>query len=61
MRVNKEILLSAGSIGSPHLLQVSGIGEHKKLQRYGIKLVHELKTIINNTFIDYYKCTKVIP
>ncbi len=48
IRVNKEILLSAGSIGSPHLLQVSGIGEHKKLQRYGIKLVHELKGVGKN-------------
>ena len=32
IKVNKEILLSAGSIGSPHILQVSGLGEGKKLK-----------------------------
>ena len=28
---NKEVILSAGSIGSPHILQVSGIGDKEKL------------------------------
>ena len=45
---NKEILLSAGSIGSPHILQVSGIGNGDKLRNLGIKVVHELKGVGKN-------------
>ncbi len=45
---NKEILLSAGSIGSPHILQVSGIGDSQKIQQYGIKIVNELKGVGKN-------------
>ena len=48
IKANKEVLLSAGSIGSPHLLQISGIGEHKNLQKCGIKLIHELKGVGKN-------------
>ena len=48
IKANKEILLSAGSIGSPHILQVSGIGEAKKLRDLGIKVVHELKGVGKN-------------
>ena len=32
---NKEIILSAGAIGSPQLLQVSGIGNSEKLKKLG--------------------------
>ncbi|EXJ11687.1 MULTISPECIES: GMC family oxidoreductase [Nitrincola] len=32
----KEVILSAGAIGSPQLLQLSGIGPKALLQRYGI-------------------------
>ena len=45
---NKEILLSAGSIGSPHILQVSGVGDGQKLKEHGIKIVHELKGVGKN-------------
>ena len=31
-KANREIILSAGSIGSPHILQVSGVGDRQKLQ-----------------------------
>ena len=48
VKANKEILLSAGSIGSPHILQVSGIGDEKKLRNLGIKIVHELKGVGKN-------------
>ena len=44
----KEVILSAGSIGSPHILQVSGIGDSNKLKRNGIKIVHELKGVGKN-------------
>ena len=37
-----EVLLSAGSIASPVLLQLSGIGNPNHLESTGIKTVHEL-------------------
>ena len=46
--VNKELILSAGSIGSPHILQVSGIGDSNKLKDLGINIVHELKGVGQN-------------
>ena len=38
--VKKEILLSAGSIGSVQILERSGIGQGDRLQKLGIKTVH---------------------
>ena len=45
---NKEVILSAGSIGSPHILQVSGIGEGNKLKNLGIEVIHESKGVGKN-------------
>jgi len=45
---NKEIILSSGAIGSPQLLQVSGIGNSEKLKKLGIEMVHELKGVGEN-------------
>ena len=36
VRVGKEVIVSAGSIGSPHLLMLSGIGPRKHLQQHGV-------------------------
>ena len=47
-KTNKEIILSAGSIGSPHILQVSGIGNNDKLKKNGIKVVNELNGVGKN-------------
>jgi len=38
----REVVLSAGSIGSPQILQLSGIGPAALLQQHGVPLVHEL-------------------
>ena len=61
----KEIILSAGSIGSPHILQVSGIGETKKLRDYGIETVKELKGVGKNLqdhlmFRPVYKVKNIV-
>ena len=48
IKVNKEVILSAGSIGSPHILQVSGIGSSEKLKKNGITVVSELKGVGKN-------------
>ncbi len=38
-RANAEIILSAGAIGSPHILSLSGIGRHQWLTALGITTV----------------------
>ncbi len=48
IKANKEIILSAGSIGSPQLLQVSGIGNSQKLKKHGIKIIKELNGVGEN-------------
>ncbi|GAA0905230.1 choline dehydrogenase [Pseudonocardia zijingensis] len=37
-----EVVLSAGAIGSPQILQLSGIGEAAHLQALGVPVVHDL-------------------
>jgi choline dehydrogenase len=44
----RETILAAGSIGSPQLLQVSGIGPGALLQRHGIAVVHDLPGVGEN-------------
>ena len=48
VNANKEVILSAGSIGSPHILQVSGIGDSHKLKNLGIEVIHELNGVGKN-------------
>ena len=45
---NKEILLSAGSIGSTQILQTSGIGNSTKLSNLGINIIKDLKGVGQN-------------
>lgn len=42
IRASKEIVLSAGTVGSAHLLMLSGIGPAKDLQRYNIPVIADL-------------------
>ena len=48
VKARREIILSAGSIGSPHILQVSGVGDSSKLKKNGIQTIHELKGVGKN-------------
>jgi choline dehydrogenase len=41
VKADKEVILSSGAIGSPHILQVSGIGNKEKLKKLGIDIIHE--------------------
>ena len=43
-----ETILAAGSIGSPQILQVSGIGPGALLAEHGVKIVHELPGVGEN-------------
>src|SRR5690606_7795343 len=44
----REVILAAGAIGSPQLLQLSGIGPGALLQQHGISVVHELPGVGEN-------------
>ena len=35
---NKEVILAAGAIGSPHILMLSGVGPRKHLQELGVRI-----------------------
>ena len=48
LRCTREVILSAGSIGSPALLQVSGIGPANTLKAAGIDVVHDLPGVGEN-------------
>ena len=41
-RATREVVLSAGVVGSPHLLMLSGIGDAEHLHDHGISTVHHL-------------------
>lgn len=41
VRACREILLTAGAVGSPQLLQLSGVGSGKTLRGLGIDVVHD--------------------
>ncbi len=43
-----EIVLSAGAIGSPHILLLSGVGPAQDLERHGIPVVHPLPGVGEN-------------
>ena len=52
-RAGKEVVVSAGSINSPQLLELSGIGQPALLQTLGIEVRHELKGVGEN-LRDHY-------
>ncbi|KAJ6543684.1 hypothetical protein B0H10DRAFT_2203183 [Mycena sp. CBHHK59/15] len=45
---SKKIILSAGVIGTPHLLEISGIGDAKRLQDIGIETLVDLPGVGEN-------------
>ena len=72
---NKEVILSGGSINSPQLLMVSGVGPAEHLKEKGIEVLHSLEGVGKNlqdhleTYIQQecktpdtlYTYTKLIP
>jgi choline dehydrogenase len=49
---SREVILCAGAIGTPHLLQLSGIGPRQVLEDVGIEVRHELPGVGAN-LIDH--------
>lgn len=54
---NNEIILSAGAIGSPHILMLSGIGPQDELARAGIDPIQHLAGVGKNFQDDLYVTT----
>ena len=44
----REVLLCAGAVQSPHILQLSGIGDPKRLRAAGVEVVHALPGVGEN-------------
>jgi len=49
----REVILAAGAVGSPHLLQLSGVGRPADLAKAGIAVHHALDGVGHN-FQDHY-------
>ena len=45
---NREVILAAGAVDTPKLLQLSGVGERDLLAKHRIPLVHELPAVGQN-------------
>jgi choline dehydrogenase len=56
----REVILSAGAIGSPHILQLSGVGDPEHLGRIGVPVVHELRGVGRN-MQDHYQARVSYP
>ncbi len=48
IRARREVILAGGSINSPQLLQLSGVGPGELLQSLGIQVVHDLPGVGEN-------------
>jgi len=62
---NKEVILCAGSIGTPQLLQVSGVGPRDVLEAASIEVIHESPGVGQNLqdhleFNFQYRCREPI-
>jgi choline dehydrogenase len=52
-RAAREVIVSSGSVNSPKLLELSGVGQADLLRSLGIKAVHDLKGVGEN-LRDHY-------
>jgi len=65
VRARREVIVSAGSINSPQLLKLSGVGPATELREHGIPVVHDLLGVGENLqdHIEFYfqvACTQPI-
>ena len=64
-RANREVIVSGGAYGSPHLLQLSGLGPAEHLQDMGIAVVRDMPAVganLHDHFCTYlsWRCAKKI-
>ena len=65
LMARREVIMSAGPIASPHLLQLSGIGPGAVLQQAGVEVVHDLPGVGENLqdhleFYFQFRCKQPI-
>jgi choline dehydrogenase len=65
VRAAREVILACGSINTPQLLQVSGVGPSALLERHGIPVVHDLPGVGEDLQDHFYcrtfwRCTRSI-
>jgi choline dehydrogenase len=53
IKAEREVILSGGAVGSPHILQLSGVGNSEHLAKIGVPIVHELRGVGRN-MQDHY-------
>lgn len=53
VRARAEVILAAGAVQTPHLLELSGVGDPQTLATVGIPVFHELSGVGNN-YIDHF-------
>ena len=64
-KVANEVILSAGAVGSPHLLMLSGIGPSAHLRDMGVEVVHDLPGVGRNLqdhpdFVLKFRCRRPV-
>jgi choline dehydrogenase-like flavoprotein len=60
LRASKEVILSAGAVGSPHLLMLSGIGPRRELEAVDIACRHDLPDV-GKHLKDHIQCALFFP
>src|SRR6202044_2464598 len=60
VEAEREVILSAGAVGSPHILQLSGVGDPEHLGKIGVPIVHELRGVGKN-MQDHYQARVSYP
>ena len=55
MQARKEIILSAGPFGSPHVLMLSGIGPADHLKEHNIDIVKDLPSVGSNLVCPHHQ------
>jgi choline dehydrogenase len=64
-RAGREIVVSGGAFGSPHILQLSGIGPAEHLQEMGVPVLADIKGVGDNlqdhfnTYLSY-RCSQPV-
>ena len=59
-RCTRDVVVSAGSINSPQLLELSGIGQPERLKALGIEVIHPLQGVGENLRDHYAPRTRWI-
>ena len=54
VNARREVILAAGAIGSPQILELSGIGQGEVLKKAGVDVIHDLKGVGEN-LQDHYQ------